>query len=78
MNLNQRVIVQSELAPVYNGLVGRVIRSVTDPNTNQTQYRVRADNSEENREILSWIGMPYVNLDKEWEFWFVESELQIA
>lgn len=78
MKINQKVIVQSELAPVYNGLVGRVIRSVTDPNTGKVQYRVLADQSEENREILAWIGTPYVNLDKKWEFWFVESELQIA
>jgi len=78
MKLNQQVIVQSELAPVYNGLRGRITRSVTDPVTNKVQYKVLADQSPENREILQWIGTPYVNLDKKWEFWFVESELQIA
>ena len=78
MKLNQQVIVQSELAPVYNGLRGRITRSVTDPVTNKVQYKVLADQSPENREILQWIGTPFVNLDKKWEFWFVESELVIA
>jgi hypothetical protein len=78
MKLNQQVIVQSELVPIYNGLGGRVIGSVTDQITGVTQYKILVEYNEENKRILTAVGEPYVNLDKKWEFWFVESELQIA
>lgn len=78
MNLNDRVIVQSELAPIYNGLRGRILSSVTDPITGVSQYKVEVSPTDENRAILTSVGEPYVHLDKLWHFWFIESELQSA
>lgn len=78
MNMNQRVIVQSELVPDYNGLEGRVISSVTDPITNVTQYKVYCEDTPANRKVLERIGAPYIRLDAIWAFWFIESELQSA
>lgn len=72
------VRVESKFVPDYNGLTGTVVmvRLTTDPGT--SQYKVRADLGARNARLLAGIGSPYVDLNRPWDFWFIESELQIA
>lgn len=74
------VRVESTLVPDYNGLTGTVVIVKPHPidPTMPTQYKVRAAQGARNARLLAQIGSPYVDLARPWDFWFIESELQIA
>lgn len=73
-----KVVVESTLVPDYNGLTGVVVivrNHPTDP-TLPTQYKVRADLGARNGRLLAGIGSPYIDLNRPWDFWFVDQELK--
>lgn len=80
MNEGTRVVVESRFVPDYNGLTGTVITvkgHPVDP-TVPEQFKIQADPTPANNQLLKKIGSPYIDLARPWEFWFIKEELREA
>lgn len=78
MKIGDKVVVDSRLVPDYNGLTGVVVQVKAhhfDP-TLPGQFKIKADPTPENNQLLEKIGSPYIDLDRPWEFWFLNQELK--